>query len=92
MPLMTENYLRLICNLVEPGRGVLPMIGNRAEPLAAIYPKGARIDFITALSGSEFSLQSLTKKLVETGKLNSVNVLEEEGKFFRNFNDLSDFD
>jgi molybdenum cofactor guanylyltransferase len=92
MPLMTENYLRLICNRVEPGRGVLPMIGNRAEPLAAIYPKGAGIDFITALSGSEFSLQSLTKKLVETGKLNSVNVLEEEGKFFRNFNDLSDFD
>jgi molybdopterin-guanine dinucleotide biosynthesis protein A len=92
MPLMSENYLRLICNLIEPGRGVLPVIGDRAEPLAAIYPKGAEIDFITALSGSDFSLQSLTKKLVETGKLNSVNVLEEERKFFRNFNDLSDFD
>ena len=92
MPLMSEDYLRLICNLIESDRGVLPMIGDRAEPLAAIYPKGAGIDFITALSGSEFSLQSLTKKLVETGKLNSVNVLEEEGKFFRNFNDLSDFD
>jgi molybdenum cofactor guanylyltransferase len=92
MPLMSEDYLRLICNLIEPDRGVLPVIGDRAEPLAAIYPKGAGIDFITALSGSEFSLQSLTKKLVETGKLNSVNVLEEEGKFFRNFNDLSDFD
>ena len=92
MPLMSEDYLRLICNLIEPDRGVLPVIGDRAEPLAAIYPKGAGIDFITALSGSEFSLQSLTKKLVETGKLNSVNVLEEEGNFFRNFNDLSDFD
>ncbi|PYK82784.1 MAG: hypothetical protein DME37_01695 [Verrucomicrobia bacterium] len=92
MPLMSENYLRLICNLIEPGRGVLPMIVDRAEPLAAIYPKGARIDFITALSGSDFSLQSLTKKLVATGKLNPVKVLEEEGKFFRNFNDLSDFD
>ena len=92
MPLMSEDYLRLICNLIEPDRGVLPVIGDRAEPLAAIYPKGAGIDFITALSGSEFSLQSLTKKLVETGKLNSVNVLEEEGKIFRNFNNLSDFD
>ena len=92
MPLMTENYLRSLCNLIEPGRGVLPMIGDRAEPLGAIYPKGARINFIAALSGSDFSLQSLTKKLVETGKLNLVNVLEEEGKFFRNFNDFSDFD
>jgi molybdopterin-guanine dinucleotide biosynthesis protein A len=92
MPLMSENYLRLICNLIEPGRGVLPMIGDRAEPLTAIYPKGTRIDFITALSGSDFSLQSLTKKLVATGKLNPAKVLEKEGKFFRNFNDLSDFD
>jgi molybdenum cofactor guanylyltransferase len=92
MPLMTGNYLRLICNLVEPGRGVLPMIGNRAEPLVAIYPKGTGTDFIMALSGSDFSLQSLTKKLVDAGKLSLVNVLEEEGKLFRNFNNLSDFD
>jgi molybdopterin-guanine dinucleotide biosynthesis protein A len=92
MPLMTENYLRSICNLIDPERGVLPMIGNRAEPLVAIYPKAARIDFITALSGSEFSLQALTKKLVEGGKLSLVKVLEEEAKFFRNFNNLGDFD
>src|SRR5467141_518888 len=51
MPLMSEDYLRLICNLIESDRGVLPMIGDRAEPLAAIYPKGVGIDFITALSG-----------------------------------------
>jgi hypothetical protein len=89
---MTENYLRSICDLIEPGRGVLPMIGNRAEPLVAIYPKGAGTDFIMALSGSDFSLQSLTKKLVDAGKLSLVNVLEEEAKFFRNFNNLSDFD
>jgi molybdopterin-guanine dinucleotide biosynthesis protein A len=92
MPLMSENYLRLICNLIEPGRGVLPMIGDRAEPLAAIYPKGAGIDFTAALSGSAFSLQSLTKKLIEAGKLSLVNVLDEEKKFFRNFNALTDFD
>ena len=92
MPLMTGNYLRLICNLVEPGRGVLPMIGNRAEPLVAIYPKSTGTDFITALSGSDFSLQSLTKNLIEAGKLSLVNVLEEEGKLFQNFNNLSDFD
>ena len=92
MPLMSENYLRLLCKLIEPGRGVLPMIGDGAEPLGAIYPKGAGIEFTAALSGSDFSLQSLTKKLVETGKLNVVDVLEEEKKFFRNFNDFSDFE
>src|SRR5436305_14102606 len=92
MPLMTENYLRLICNLIEPGRGVLPMIGNRAELLAAIYSKSTGTDFITALSGSDFSLQSLTKKLIEAGKLSLVNVLEEEGRLIRKLHNLSDFD
>jgi hypothetical protein len=43
-----------------------------------------------ALSGSDLSLQSLTKKLVEAGKLSLVNVLEKDGKFFRNLNNLSD--
>ena len=92
MPLMTGNYLRLICNLAEPGRGVLPMIGNRAEPLVAIYPKGTGTDFIMALSGSDFSLQSLTKKLVQAGKLSLLKVVEEERNLFRNLNNLSDFD
>jgi molybdopterin-guanine dinucleotide biosynthesis protein A len=92
MPLMTEQYLRLLCNLIEPDCGVLPIICGRAEPLAAIYPKGAGIFFITALSGSDFSLQSLTTKLVAAGKLRVVNVSKEEQKLFRNFNALSDFD
>ena len=92
MPFVTEEVLRSLCNSIEPGRGVIPMIGDRAEPLAAVYPKGAAIDLTAALSGSDFSLQSLTKKLVEAGKLSLVNILEEEEKFFRNFNKLSDFD
>ena len=92
LPLMTENYLRVIYNLIEPGRGVLPMIDTRAEPLVAIYPKSTAADFMTALSGSDFSLQSLTKKLVQAGKLSPVNVLQEERNLFRNLNKLSDFD
>src|SRR3954449_835787 len=35
MPFMTENYLRSIWNAIEPGRGVIGKINNRAEPLAA---------------------------------------------------------
>jgi molybdenum cofactor guanylyltransferase len=92
MPLMTEDYLCSLRKLTVPGSGVLPMIGDRAEPLAAIYPKAARIDLLAALSGSDFSLQSLTRKLVEAGKLSLVNVSKEEKNFFRNFNNLGDFD
>src|SRR5438105_14638587 len=32
MPFMNEKYLCFLCDQTKPGRGVLPMIGGRAEP------------------------------------------------------------
>jgi molybdopterin-guanine dinucleotide biosynthesis protein A len=92
MPFMSEDYLRAIGNEIEPGCGVLPMIGGRAEPLAAIYPANAHVDLVEALSGIEFSLQTLTNKLVKTGKLRALNVAKEEEALFRNLNEPTDLD
>ena len=91
MPLMTENYLCSLCQLIEPDRGVVPTIGDRAEPLAAIYPKCAESDFITALSSADVSLQSLTKKLVALNKLSLFGVSKADEKLFRNLNEPGDF-
>lgn len=90
MPLMTEHFLRSLYHVIKPSCGVIPMIGDRAEPLAAIYPKAAESDFIATLPGSDFSLQSLAKRLVAAGKLRLVSVSGNEEKYFRNFNDPSD--
>jgi molybdenum cofactor guanylyltransferase len=92
MPFMTERYLRSLCDQIESGRGVLPIIGDRAEPLAAIYPADGYVDLVAALSGTEFSLQTLTKKLVETGKLKALSVTKEEQKLFENLNEPADLD
>jgi molybdenum cofactor guanylyltransferase len=92
MPSMTERYLRFLCGQIESGRGVLPMIGDRAEPLAAIYPANGYVDLVAALSGTEFSLQALTKKLVEAGKLKALSVTKEEQKLFWNLNAPADLD
>jgi molybdopterin-guanine dinucleotide biosynthesis protein A len=92
MPFMSENYLRAIGNEIGPGCGVLPMIGDRAEPLAAIYPACAHVDFVEALSGIHFSLQTLTNKLVKAGKLRALNVAKEEETLFRNLNEPTDLD
>src|SRR5206468_7958013 len=54
MPFMSEEHLRYLCNVIGPGRGVLPMIDGRGEPLAAIYPTEACDMFATALSGADF--------------------------------------
>src|SRR5437588_154927 len=90
MPFMTESYLRSLCEKVEPGRGVVPLIENRAEPLAAIYPHEARRDVVDALSGSDFSLQSVVGKLVAAVKLQPIQVSEEEKAFFQNLNEPGD--
>jgi molybdopterin-guanine dinucleotide biosynthesis protein A len=90
MPFMTEKFLRHLCARIEANRGVVPKIGNRAEPLAAIYPREAEIDFRSALTGADFSLQSLTRRLVETGKLRMIPVTEQDKAFFLNVNEPAD--
>jgi len=90
MPFMSQTYLRYLCNQIEATIGVLPKIDNRAEPLAAIYPREARVDFQRALSGADFSLQSVVRRLVESGNVREISVTGEEKKLFRNVNELAD--
>ena len=92
MPFMTENYVRSMCDAIEPGRGVIAKIGNLAEPLAAVYPREAEVDFRTALAGNDFSLQNIIRHLVMSGKLLEVSVTEQERRFFRNVNNACDVD
>jgi molybdenum cofactor guanylyltransferase len=90
MPFMTEKYLRFLCAQIEPGRGVLPKIDNRAEPLAGIYPLEVEVDLRSALSGIDFSLQTLTSGLVEAGKLRAIPVSDEARKLFLSLNEPAD--
>jgi molybdopterin-guanine dinucleotide biosynthesis protein A len=90
MPFMSETYLRALFDRIEPGHGVLPMINDRAEPLAAIYPADTHKDFVAALSGNDSSLQTLTKRLVKAGKLRAILVAKESERFFRNLNEPAD--
>jgi molybdopterin-guanine dinucleotide biosynthesis protein A len=90
MPFMSESYLHYLCDQIEPGTGVVPTIDSRAEPLAAIYPREADVDFHSALTGTDFSLQNVVRSLVENGKLHEVRVKEHETKLFLNVNELSD--
>ena len=90
MPFMSDDYLRYLSDPIEPGVGVVPTIDSRAEPLAAIYPREANADFRAALAGSDFSLQSIVRRLLKSGKMREVVVKEHERKFFLNVNELSD--
>jgi molybdopterin-guanine dinucleotide biosynthesis protein A len=90
MPFMTEAHLRSICSLTEEDRGVLPMIGQRAEPLAAVYPREVHTDFSAALRGDEFSLQPLCQKLARAGKLRIFQISKKEKEFYKSANEPKD--
>jgi molybdenum cofactor guanylyltransferase len=90
MPLMSEKYLRHLCDKIEPHVGVVPRIHGRAEPLAAIYPREAATEFQGALAGTDFSLQTVTRRLVESGKLREVAITEQEQSLFQNVNQPAD--
>jgi molybdopterin-guanine dinucleotide biosynthesis protein A len=90
MPFMTSEHLRRLCSLALPGRGVVPVVDERAEPLAAIYPREVAVDFAAALAGNDFSLQSLTRSLAHAGKVQMVAIADGERDFYQSVNDPGD--
>ena len=90
MPFMTSEQLRFLCRLAIAGRGVVPVVDERAEPLAAIYPREAATDFAAALAGSDFSLQTLTRNLAQAGRIQMLNVPEEARDLYRSVNEPDD--
>ena len=91
MPFMTSGQMQILWGLATLGCGVLPMISDRAEPLAAIYPREAGGDFATALASDDFSLQRLSRNLVQLDKLRVFEVPQRDAGLFRSVNEAEDF-
>ena len=91
MPFMTSQQMRILWGLATIGSGVMPMIGDGAEPLAAIYPREASTDLSAALAGDDFSLQRLCRALVQGGKLRIFRVSPSEIELYRSVNEPEDF-
>jgi molybdopterin-guanine dinucleotide biosynthesis protein A len=91
MPFMTSEQLQVVWGQAAVGCGVLPMVGDRAEPLAAIYPREAGDDFTTALASDDFSLQRLSRSLARLDKLRVFEVPPRDAEFYRSVNEPGDF-
>jgi molybdenum cofactor guanylyltransferase len=90
MPFVTAAQLQKLCHRAEAGCGVVPTIGGRAEPLAAVYPVEAYVDFTAALAGNDWSLQPFVRRLAGEGKVQLVNVSEAEAELYRSLNEPGD--
>lgn len=90
MPFVTREQLQFLLTEATEGCGVVPIVGERAEPLAAIYPREAAPDFISALAGPDVSLQPLVRKLAAAGKVQMFSVPPEDERFYRSINTPAD--
>src|SRR5207248_1626849 len=90
MPFVTAAQLQHLFHRANAGCGVVPTIGGRAEPLAALYPVEAYADFAAALAGHDWSLQPLVRRLAGEGKIQLVKVSEAEAKLYRSLNEPQD--
>ena len=90
MPFMTLAHLQDLCALASAGKGVIPMIEERAEPLSAIYPLGACALFQEALQSDDFSLQSIVRKLIASGMVGGMPVSEGERVLYKSVNEAGD--
>lgn len=86
MPFVTREQLRLLCREATEGCGVVPMIGERAEPLAALYSRESALDFAAALAGRDFSMQKLVRELAAAGKVRLFPVSPKDEHFYRSVN------
>jgi len=91
MPFMTSEQLRCLCKLAEAGRGVVPLIGDRAEPLAAVYPVEAALYFTGSLASADFSLQRVVRKLAAEKKIRFLSVPAKDEHLYVSVNEPSDF-
>jgi molybdopterin-guanine dinucleotide biosynthesis protein A len=91
MPFVTREQLRLLGTMVSEGRGVVPVIGERAEPLAAVYPAEAAVDFAAALAGTDFSLQRIIRKIAADEKVRLYAVPAADEHLYRSVNEPGDF-
>jgi molybdenum cofactor guanylyltransferase len=91
MPFMASEQLLNLWSLAEAGRGVVPTIRDKAEPLAAIYPADAVVDFAAALAGTDFSLQRVIQKLAAEEKVRLFAVPAKDEEMFGSVNRPEDF-
>jgi molybdopterin-guanine dinucleotide biosynthesis protein A len=90
LPFMTADELSRSLKVATEHCGVVPSVGRRAEPLAAVYPVEAIDDFTGALAGTDFSLQSVVRKLAAAGKVRLRPVPETDANLYQNWNEPGD--
>jgi molybdopterin-guanine dinucleotide biosynthesis protein A len=91
LAVMDLDYLKKLVVASSELRGVVPTIGDRFEPLAAVYPITSLPLAENLLRLGRFSLQDFSASCVAHGLLAAIPALPDEERLFTNVNTPEDF-
>jgi molybdopterin-guanine dinucleotide biosynthesis protein A len=88
LPRMSAAHLQKLWNAAQPHCGVVPMSGDKFEPVCAVYPGGEIMiaAMQNALSGDDVSLRGVVRTLVDCGRLRVLPLADSEKEFYLNVN------
>lgn len=86
LPAMSADYLRELLTLCGDNEGIVPRLGDRYEPVAAVYPRAARPFAESSLADRQFSLQQFAAGCVTQRLVRPSEVGADEQAFFLNLN------
>ncbi|MCA1658570.1 MAG: molybdenum cofactor guanylyltransferase [Verrucomicrobiaceae bacterium] len=86
LPRMTGDYLAELLAFCTPDRGIVP----RGQPLAAVYPAGARALAESCLRSSDRSMQQFAMRCVTRGLVRLKEISLSENALFANMNTPED--
>jgi molybdopterin-guanine dinucleotide biosynthesis protein A len=87
LPLMPAAFLQEMMEMAKlDGRGVVPVIDGRFEPLAAVYVNGCLALAEECLVNQQWSMQGLVERCVAAGLMRTLEVGELDRGYFRNVN------
>ena len=90
MPEMNAMFLRSLLLASAGEKGVVPRVGERVEPLAAIYPRAAMPIIEQMISQQNFAVRQFADACVRYGLATQSNVPAGLGRRFTNLNSSAD--
>jgi molybdopterin-guanine dinucleotide biosynthesis protein A len=86
MPAMSAAHLASLWGAALPGCGVLPWLGDHAEPLPAIYPVEARSIAAGLIESGDVSLSTFTETLLAAGRMTKYIISGRDARLYANLN------
>jgi FdhD protein len=93
LPGMTGDYLESLLQLTkESGRGIVPKLDDRWEPLAAVFPRSILPLIRDSIEAGDRSLQKLCDRAEAENLINALPVEESQRPLFANVNTREDYE